>query len=172
MQDVGPRPKLTKKNNLFTPPNIVHPDWSKLAETLVVLFLLLTSSLLVLLQTFLLPINFYYESEKLSEPFCTLLLLQVLLQEENLGIRYRFNVPIQRTGSDGNEVGFSWHHPPWSECSATCAGGKPGITALIPVAKGRFFFLCEAFQLQENVGAKCRKISKMFNGVVFALFTF
>lgn len=56
--------------------------------------------------------------------FCLLLPLQVLLQEQNLGIRYKFNVPIQHTGSGDNEVGFSWHHLPWSECSSTCAGGK------------------------------------------------
>ncbi|TKS85021.1 disintegrin and metalloproteinase with thrombospondin motifs 6 [Collichthys lucidus] len=50
------------------------------------------------------------------------LFVMVLLQEQNMGIRYKFNVPIQRTGSGDNEVGFSWHHLPWSECSATCAG--------------------------------------------------
>ncbi|XP_037341407.2 A disintegrin and metalloproteinase with thrombospondin motifs 6 [Pungitius pungitius] len=52
------------------------------------------------------------------------LVVMVLLQEQNLGIRYKFNVPIQRTGSGDNEVGFSWHYQPWSECSATCAGGS------------------------------------------------
>ncbi|XP_051907800.1 A disintegrin and metalloproteinase with thrombospondin motifs 6 isoform X1 [Hippocampus zosterae] len=52
------------------------------------------------------------------------LIVMILLQEQNQGIRYRFNVPIQRTGSGDNEVGFSWYHLPWSECSATCAGGK------------------------------------------------
>lgn len=52
------------------------------------------------------------------------LVVMVLLQEQNLGIQYKFNVPIQRTGSGDNEVGFSWHHLPWSECSATCAGGS------------------------------------------------
>ncbi|XP_040013463.1 A disintegrin and metalloproteinase with thrombospondin motifs 6 [Xiphias gladius] len=52
------------------------------------------------------------------------LVVMVLLQEQNMGIRYKFNVPIQRTGSGDNEVGFSWHHLPWSECSATCAGGS------------------------------------------------
>ncbi|KAG5262200.1 hypothetical protein AALO_G00293320 [Alosa alosa] len=51
------------------------------------------------------------------------LVVMVLLQEQNLGIHYRFNVPIQRTGSGDNEVGFSWHLLPWSDCSATCAGG-------------------------------------------------
>ncbi|KAM9840912.1 A disintegrin and metalloproteinase with thrombospondin motifs 6 isoform 1-T1 [Aulostomus maculatus] len=52
------------------------------------------------------------------------LIVMILLQEQNMGIRYKFNVPIQRTGSGDNEVGFSWHHLPWSECSATCAGGS------------------------------------------------
>uniref|UniRef100_A0AAR2JEI0 ADAM metallopeptidase with thrombospondin type 1 motif, 6 n=1 Tax=Pygocentrus nattereri TaxID=42514 RepID=A0AAR2JEI0_PYGNA len=52
------------------------------------------------------------------------LVVMVLLQEQNQGIRYKFNVPIQRTGSGDNEVGFSWHHLPWSECSATCAGDE------------------------------------------------
>ncbi|XP_029025329.1 A disintegrin and metalloproteinase with thrombospondin motifs 6 [Betta splendens] len=52
------------------------------------------------------------------------LVVMVLLQEQNLGINYKFNVPIQRSGSGDNEVGFSWHHLPWSECSATCAGGS------------------------------------------------
>ncbi|XP_032426500.1 A disintegrin and metalloproteinase with thrombospondin motifs 6 isoform X1 [Xiphophorus hellerii] len=64
------------------------------------------------------------ESLEALGPTTENLSVMVLLQEENLGIHYRFNVPIQRTGSDGNEVGFSWHHPPWSECSATCAGGS------------------------------------------------
>lgn len=69
---------------------------------------------------------------RLVSPVLTLCLLlppQVLLQEQNLGIRYKFNVPIQRTGSGDNEVGFSWHHLPWSECSATCAGGESALRA-------------------------------------------
>uniref|UniRef100_A0A8C5D8T8 A disintegrin and metalloproteinase with thrombospondin motifs 6 n=1 Tax=Gouania willdenowi TaxID=441366 RepID=A0A8C5D8T8_GOUWI len=52
------------------------------------------------------------------------LVVMVLLQEQNSGIRYRFNVPIQHTGSGDNDVGFSWFPLPWSECSATCAGGS------------------------------------------------
>nr|XP_061800302.1 A disintegrin and metalloproteinase with thrombospondin motifs 6-like [Nerophis lumbriciformis] len=52
------------------------------------------------------------------------LVVMILLQEQNQGIRYKFNVPIQRTGSGDNEVGFSWYHLPWSDCSATCAGGS------------------------------------------------
>ncbi|MGH0178490.1 UNVERIFIED_CONTAM: hypothetical protein FKN15_005651 [Acipenser sinensis] len=38
---------------------------------------------------------------------------EVLLQEQNLGIKYKFNVPITRIGSGDNEVGFAWHHLPW-----------------------------------------------------------
>ncbi|XP_030197887.1 A disintegrin and metalloproteinase with thrombospondin motifs 6 isoform X2 [Gadus morhua] len=52
------------------------------------------------------------------------LVVMVLLQEQNQGIRYKFNVPIQRTGSGDNEVGFTWYHQPWADCSATCAGGS------------------------------------------------
>ncbi|XP_041108240.1 A disintegrin and metalloproteinase with thrombospondin motifs 6-like [Polyodon spathula] len=53
-----------------------------------------------------------------------ILVVMVLLQEQNLGIKYKFNVPITRIGSGDNEVGFAWYHLPWSECSATCAGGS------------------------------------------------
>lgn len=64
------------------------------------------------------------ESLEALGPTSENLIVMVLLQEQNLGIRYKFNVPITRTGSGDNEVGFTWNHQPWSECSATCAGGK------------------------------------------------
>ncbi|CAH2296250.1 A disintegrin and metallo ase with thrombospondin motifs 6 isoform X2 [Pelobates cultripes] len=63
------------------------------------------------------------ESLEALGPTSESLIVMILLQEQNLGIRYKFNVPITRTGSGDNEVGFSWYHLPWSECSATCAGG-------------------------------------------------
>ncbi|KAF5912035.1 hypothetical protein HPG69_003309 [Diceros bicornis minor] len=62
------------------------------------------------------------ESLEALGPTSENLIVMVLLQEQNLGIRYKFNVPITRTGSGDNEVGFTWNHQPWSECSATCAG--------------------------------------------------
>ncbi|MEJ1275647.1 hypothetical protein NN561_006544 [Cricetulus griseus] len=62
------------------------------------------------------------ESLEALGPTSENLIVMVLLQEQNLGIRYKFNVPIARPGSGDNEVGFLWHHQPWSECSATCAG--------------------------------------------------
>lgn len=49
---------------------------------------------------------------------------QILFQEKYEGITYKFNVPIPRTGSGDSDIGFAWNHQPWSECSATCAGGK------------------------------------------------
>ncbi|KAL7989002.1 hypothetical protein Chor_007921, partial [Crotalus horridus] len=63
------------------------------------------------------------ESLEALGPTSENLIVMILLQEQNLGIRYKFNVPISRTGSGDNEVGFTWNHLPWSECSATCAGG-------------------------------------------------
>ncbi|XP_075788510.1 A disintegrin and metalloproteinase with thrombospondin motifs 6 isoform X4 [Pelodiscus sinensis] len=63
------------------------------------------------------------ESLEALGPTSENLIVMILLQEQNLGIRYKFNVPISRTGSGDNEVGFTWSHLPWSECSATCAGG-------------------------------------------------
>ncbi|XP_075302781.1 A disintegrin and metalloproteinase with thrombospondin motifs 6-like isoform X3 [Opisthocomus hoazin] len=63
------------------------------------------------------------ESLEALGPTSENLIVMILLQEQNLGIRYKFSIPISRTGSGDNEVGFAWNHPPWSECSATCAGG-------------------------------------------------
>ncbi|KAM9590589.1 A disintegrin and metalloproteinase with thrombospondin motifs 6-like isoform 6-T9 [Morphnus guianensis] len=63
------------------------------------------------------------ESLEALGPTSENLIVMILLQEQNLGIRYKFSVPISRTGSGDNEVGFAWNHLPWSECSATCAGG-------------------------------------------------
>ncbi|XP_074934409.1 A disintegrin and metalloproteinase with thrombospondin motifs 6 [Phalacrocorax aristotelis] len=63
------------------------------------------------------------ESLEALGPTSENLIVMILLQEQNLGIRYKFNVPISRSGSGDNEVGFAWNHLPWSECSATCAGG-------------------------------------------------
>uniref|UniRef100_A0A3Q3FS98 ADAM metallopeptidase with thrombospondin type 1 motif, 6 n=1 Tax=Kryptolebias marmoratus TaxID=37003 RepID=A0A3Q3FS98_KRYMA len=64
------------------------------------------------------------ESLEALGPTTENLVVMVLLQEQNLGVWYRFNVPIHRTGSGDNEVGFSWQQMHWSECSSTCAGGS------------------------------------------------
>ncbi|XP_038621742.1 A disintegrin and metalloproteinase with thrombospondin motifs 6 [Tachyglossus aculeatus] len=63
------------------------------------------------------------ESLEALGPTAENLIVMVLLQEQNLGIQYKFNVPIARMGSGDNEVGFAWSRLPWSECSATCSGG-------------------------------------------------
>lgn len=56
------------------------------------------------------------------------LIVMVLLQEPNKGLRYEYNVPIMQGSGDGldwgrEESAFQWHQGDWSECSATCAGG-------------------------------------------------
>ncbi|EPQ02558.1 A disintegrin and metalloproteinase with thrombospondin motifs 6 [Myotis brandtii] len=56
-------------------------------------------------------------------PTTTNLIVMVLYQESYEGITYKFNVPITRTGSGDSDIGFTWNHQPWSECSTTCAGG-------------------------------------------------
>ena len=47
--------------------------------------------------------------------------VQILLQENNLGIKYQYNVPINAVGNNGTE--FVWQFKPWTDCSATCARG-------------------------------------------------
>ncbi|XP_027020729.1 A disintegrin and metalloproteinase with thrombospondin motifs 10 isoform X1 [Tachysurus fulvidraco] len=47
------------------------------------------------------------------------LIVMVLVREENQGIHYRFNPPLNR---DTQSV-FSWHSTFWSRCSVSCAGG-------------------------------------------------
>lgn len=45
--------------------------------------------------------------------------VQVLVREENPGVHYRFNPPLNRDPL----AGFAWHFTSWSRCSALCAGG-------------------------------------------------
>ncbi|KAF5890956.1 A disintegrin and metalloproteinase with thrombospondin motifs 10-like, partial [Clarias magur] len=47
------------------------------------------------------------------------LVVMVLVREENQGIHYRFNPPVNR---DTQSV-FTWHSTSWSRCSVSCAGG-------------------------------------------------
>ncbi|XP_068446167.1 A disintegrin and metalloproteinase with thrombospondin motifs 10 isoform X1 [Clinocottus analis] len=47
------------------------------------------------------------------------LIVMVLVREENPGIHYRFNPPLNREPL----TGFAWHYTSWSRCSAVCAGG-------------------------------------------------
>ncbi|KAK2151593.1 hypothetical protein LSH36_358g02030 [Paralvinella palmiformis] len=49
------------------------------------------------------------------------LVVMILLQENNLGIKYQYNVPINAVGNNGTE--FVWQFKPWTDCSATCARG-------------------------------------------------
>lgn len=47
------------------------------------------------------------------------LIVMVLVREDNPGIHYRFNPPINREPLSG----YAWHYMSWSRCSALCAGG-------------------------------------------------
>ena len=51
------------------------------------------------------------------------LFVQVLLQEPNNGIKYEYNIPIEKELSGSAESAFLWDHDQWSPCSASCAGG-------------------------------------------------
>uniref|UniRef100_H2YPL7 ADAM metallopeptidase with thrombospondin type 1 motif, 6 n=1 Tax=Ciona savignyi TaxID=51511 RepID=H2YPL7_CIOSA len=52
------------------------------------------------------------------------LVVMMLLQEPNRGLKYEYNVPIAREGStSGEESAFLWTHGDWTPCSASCAGG-------------------------------------------------
>ncbi|XP_077866750.1 A disintegrin and metalloproteinase with thrombospondin motifs 6 [Saccoglossus kowalevskii] len=65
------------------------------------------------------------EAEKLSAlgPTNEDLIVMLLLQESNLGVSYKYNIPVTRSGSGDDEIRFSWKQHPWSSCSTTCAGG-------------------------------------------------
>ena len=51
-----------------------------------------------------------------------LILSQVLVQGENTGIRYQYNLAITNHSQNGTE--FVWQYTPWSECSRSCAKGR------------------------------------------------
>ncbi|KAI8509615.1 A disintegrin and metalloproteinase with thrombospondin motifs 6 [Branchiostoma belcheri] len=72
------------------------------------------------------------EPESLSAlgPTKEVLEVMILLQEANQGIRWQYNVPLSGLGSGDGEVLFTWQHGPYSECTATCAGGVSTSAAL------------------------------------------
>ncbi|XP_070563783.1 A disintegrin and metalloproteinase with thrombospondin motifs 6-like isoform X2 [Ptychodera flava] len=58
------------------------------------------------------------------------LVVALLLQNENLGVRYQYNVPVTKKASGDIEITFLWEHQPWSECSASCAKGEAKAPAV------------------------------------------
>ncbi len=63
--------------------------------------------------------NIYFTVWGLDQSFQAAVLLQVLVREENPGILYRFNPPVNRDPLSS----YAWHYTSWSRCSALCAGG-------------------------------------------------
>ncbi|XP_040012246.1 A disintegrin and metalloproteinase with thrombospondin motifs 12 isoform X2 [Xiphias gladius] len=75
--------------------------------------------------------TFYYERsgnmENLTAPGPTKqpVMLQLLFQEKNRGIKYEYT--IKKTKEKGNEIIepiYSWRHGAWTDCSTTCGLGE------------------------------------------------
>jgi len=43
----------------------------------------------------------------------------VLVQEKYVGVEYEYNI----VDKSKNESKYAWNYLPWSECTASCAGG-------------------------------------------------
>ncbi|AWP07440.1 hypothetical protein SMAX5B_010491 [Scophthalmus maximus] len=75
--------------------------------------------------------TFYYERsgnmENLTAPGPTKqpVVLQLLFQEKNLGLKYEYS--MKKTKEAGNEIlepMYSWRHGAWTDCSTTCGLGE------------------------------------------------
>ncbi|XP_071118930.1 A disintegrin and metalloproteinase with thrombospondin motifs 6-like [Haliotis cracherodii] len=76
---------------------------------------------------------FHYERPERSEegleslwalgPTSEDLVIMMLLQEDNLGLEYEYNVPVNTSHSSHDISLYTWHHSPWTTCSRTCARG-------------------------------------------------
>nr|CAB3220001.1 A disintegrin and metalloproteinase with thrombospondin motifs 6 [Phallusia mammillata] len=51
------------------------------------------------------------------------LVVMLLVQEQNRGLRYEYNVPVERESSGDNVSPFLWSQGQWTPCTASCAGG-------------------------------------------------
>nr|KAG5697394.1 hypothetical protein BaRGS_008820 [Batillaria attramentaria] len=51
------------------------------------------------------------------------LVVMMLLQEENRGIQYQYNLPVNKSGSNHDISLYTWRHSPWSLCTKSCATG-------------------------------------------------
>ena len=49
---------------------------------------------------------------------------QMLLQEENRGIEYQYNLPVNDSATDHDISLYTWGHSPWSPCTKSCSTGQ------------------------------------------------
>ncbi|KAL8575318.1 hypothetical protein ACOMHN_003152 [Nucella lapillus] len=57
------------------------------------------------------------------------LVVMMLLQEENLGVQYQYNLPVNNTATDHDISLYTWRHSPWTPCSKSCSTGVSTSTA-------------------------------------------
>ncbi|XP_041357696.1 A disintegrin and metalloproteinase with thrombospondin motifs 6-like [Gigantopelta aegis] len=62
------------------------------------------------------------ESMKAIGPTSEDLVIMMLLQEENLGINFSYNLPVNTSNKHDLSL-YTWKHSAWSECTRTCARG-------------------------------------------------
>ncbi|KAL5016574.1 hypothetical protein ScPMuIL_006163 [Solemya velum] len=58
------------------------------------------------------------------------LVVMILLQDENLGIQYEYNMPHNNRSSRHDITLFTWRHSAWSQCSNSCGGGTSVSSAV------------------------------------------
>ncbi|XP_050400756.1 A disintegrin and metalloproteinase with thrombospondin motifs 6 [Patella vulgata] len=51
------------------------------------------------------------------------LIVMMLMQEENKGVKYEYNLPFNKSYTNHDISLYTWDHSPWSACSRSCAKG-------------------------------------------------
>uniref|UniRef100_G3NKU5 ADAM metallopeptidase with thrombospondin type 1 motif, 12 n=1 Tax=Gasterosteus aculeatus aculeatus TaxID=481459 RepID=G3NKU5_GASAC len=111
--------------------------------------------------------TFYYERsgnmENLTAPGPTKrpVMLQLLFQEKNPGIKYEYTIKKTReTGNDLIEPLYRWRHGAWTDCSTTCGlGGQQQPVRCFEVDVGVVDeSLCDPARRPEDRHRKCKNM--------------